>query len=136
MNGRRILVVDDEPSLRKTLERALRSVGYEVVTVGDPMLAYELLDAGDFDLVLLDINLPQMSGDALFLALVRRWPELAGRVILMSGDPWAIHHDWPPDLVRCQLLTKPFTLDILNRSVAAALAAADQAAPRRKQNGG
>ena len=136
MSGRRILVVDDEPALRKTLERALRAVGYDVVTVGDPMLAYELLDAGDFDLVLLDINLPQMSGDALFLAMVRRWPELAGRVILMSGDPWAVQEGWPPDLVRCQLLTKPFTLEILNRLVAGALAAADQAAPRRKRNGG
>jgi len=134
--SRRILVVDDEPTLRKTLERALRSMHYEVVTVGDPLLAYELLDAGEFDLVLLDINLPQMSGDALFLALARRSPEIVGRVILMSGDPWAVKVDWPADLMRCQLLAKPFTLDVLGRCVAAALAAAEQSSPRRKRNGG
>jgi DNA-binding NtrC family response regulator len=133
---RRILVVDDEPAVRKTMERALRSMGYDVVSVGDPLLAYELLDAGEFDLVLLDINLPQMSGDALFLALARRTPEISGRVILMSGDPWAVRSDWPAELARCQLLTKPFTLDALGRCVASALSAADQSATRRKRNGG
>ena len=74
----RILVVDDEPALRRTLERALRNLDYEVVSVGDPHLAYELLDAADYDLVMLDIHLPQMSGDTLAIALLRRWPRLAG----------------------------------------------------------
>ena len=133
---RRILVIDDEPVLRRTLDRALRSMGYDVVAVGDPVMAYELLDAGEFDLVLLDINLPQMSGDALFLALVRRSPEIAGRVILMSGDPWAVQVGWPAELVRCTMLTKPFTLETLGHCVSAGLLAADQSPPRRKRNGG
>ncbi|HUF35948.1 MAG TPA: response regulator [Gemmatimonadales bacterium] len=133
---RRILVVDDEPSLRRTLERALRNLAYEVATVGEPDLAYDLLESGGFDLVLLDVNLGQISGDTLFLALVRRAPELAHRVILMSGDPWAVKEDWPPDLQRCPLLTKPFSLEALAAIVAGALAEADAAAPRRKRNGG
>lgn len=133
---RRILVVDDEPSLRRSLERALRAMGYDVVTVGDPLLAYELLEAGGFDLILLDINLPQMSGDALYLALVRRAPGLTRRVILMSGDPWAVKVDWPAELRECPVLTKPFTLDGLGRCVAGVLADADMAPGRRKQNGG
>lgn len=133
---RRILVVDDEPCLRRTLERALRTLGHEPVTVGDPRHAYELLESGDFDLVLLDINLPGMSGDALFLAIVRRSPELAGRVLLMSGDPWAVKTDWPAELHRCPVLTKPFGLDLLARCVNGALAAADAAEPRRRRNGG
>ena len=61
----RILVVDDEPALRRTLERALGAMGYDVVSVGDPLLVYELLDAADYDLVILDIHLPQLSGDTL-----------------------------------------------------------------------
>ena len=132
----RILIVDDEPSLRKALERALRDLAYEVATVGEPDLAYELLGAGGFDLVLLDVNLGQMSGDALFLALVRRSPDLARRVILMSGDPWAVKDDWPADLQRCPLLTKPFSLETLATTVVATLAAADAATARRKRNGG
>jgi DNA-binding response OmpR family regulator len=131
----RILIVDDEPALRRTLERALRSMGYDVVSVGDPHLTYELLDAADYDLVVLDIHMPQMSGDTLAIALLRRWPKLIGRVLLMSGDPWALRADWPEELRRCPLLVKPFTLDGLAAQVRTTLAApAPQA--QRKRNGG
>jgi len=131
----RILVVDDEPALRRTLERALGSMGYDVVSVGDPHLVYELLDAAEYDLVVLDIHMPQMSGDTLAIALLRRWPKLVGRVLLMSGDPWALRADWPEELRRCPLLVKPFTLDGLAALVRTTLAApAPQA--QRKRNGG
>jgi DNA-binding response OmpR family regulator len=131
----RILVVDDEPALRRTLERALGAMGYDVVSVGDPLLVYELLDAADYDLVILDIHLPQLSGDTLAIALLRRWPRLAGRLLLMTGDPWALRADWPDELRRCAMLMKPFTLDGLATVVRGALAApAPQA--QRKSNGG
>ncbi len=132
----RILVVDDEPALRRTLERALCSLKYDVVAIGDAHLAYQMLDAGEYDLVLLDIHLPQMSGDTFFLALVRRWPRLAGRVILMTGDPWAIRADWPADLRRCPVLSKPFTLDVLASALCSALSAAEEDGQQRKRNGG
>jgi DNA-binding response OmpR family regulator len=131
----RILIIDDEPALRRTLERALRSLGYDVVAVGDPHLAYELLDAGDYDLVLLDIHLQGMTGDTLFLALVRRWPSLAERVVLMTGDPWAVQPDWPAELRRCPVLGKPFTLEVLATSVRTALASTS-GGQQRKRNGG
>jgi DNA-binding NtrC family response regulator len=131
----RILVVDDEPALRRTLERALRNLQYDVVSVGDPFLVYELLDAADYDLVMLDINLPQMSGDTLAIALLRRWPKLIGRVVLMTGDPWARRADWPEELRQCLLLVKPFTLDALGSAVRSVLNAQAQQ-PQRKRNGG
>lgn len=131
----RILVVDDEPALRRTLERALRALGYDVVSVGDPLLVYELLDAADYELVLLDIHLPQLSGDTLAIALLRRWPRLAGRLLLMTGDPWALRADWPEELQRCPLLVKPFTLDGLGTMVRSMLAV-PPAQAQRKSNGG
>jgi DNA-binding response OmpR family regulator len=121
----RILVVDDEPALRRTLERALTAKNYDVVAVGDPHSAYELLGQSDFDAVLLDLRLPQMPGDTLFLAIVRRWPQLMGRIILMSGDPWPEQRDWPRELATCPLLAKPFSLEKLASTVGAVLAAAD-----------
>jgi DNA-binding NtrC family response regulator len=131
----RILVVDDEPALRRTLERALRNLKFEAVSVGDPHLAYELLDAADYDLVMLDIHLPQMTGDTLAIALLRRWPRLAGRILLMTGDPWALRANWPEELRQCPLLVKPFTLDALESVVLSVLTVlAPQA--QRKRNGG
>ena len=120
----RILVIDDEPSLRRTLERALSSQ-YEVVSVADPHSAYEMLGESSFDLVLLDLRLPQMPGDTFFLAIVRRWPRLLGRVILMSGDPWSQQSGGPAELVGCPILHKPFSLSTLVKTVGEVLAAAE-----------
>jgi two-component system KDP operon response regulator KdpE len=132
----RILVVDDEPALRRTYERALSPRGFEVNTVGDPHLAYELLESAEHDLVLLDIHLPGLPGDALYLALARRWPGLANRVVLMTGDPNALDPDWPDELRRRPVLLKPFSLDALHDAVVEALAQAEANEPQRKRNGG
>ncbi|MEP6688338.1 MAG: response regulator [Gemmatimonadales bacterium] len=129
-----MLIVDDEAALRRTLERALRGMEYDVVTAGDAQLAYEALDGTDVDLVLLDLHLPQMSGDTFYLALVRRWPHLTNRIVLMTGDTYAETDHWPPDLRACPLLLKPFTLDMLRTIIAAALERGP-AGSRRAGNG-
>jgi DNA-binding response OmpR family regulator len=131
----RILIVDDEPALRRTLERALSGQRYEVVSVADPHSAYQMLDESIFDLVLLDLRLPQMAGDTFFLAIVRRWPRLLGRVILMSGDPMSQQPEWPAELTRCPVLAKPFSLDTLIKTVRAVLAAAEPKSDLLKGNG-
>jgi DNA-binding NtrC family response regulator len=131
----RVLVVDDEPGLRRTLERALRGHHYEVVSVGDPNSAYQMLGESTFDLVLLDLRLPQMAGDTFFLAIVRHWPRLLGRVILMSGDPLPLTPDWPAELARCRVLHKPFSLDTLLTTVGQALADLEPDSDIRKGNG-
>ncbi len=136
----RVLVVDDEPQLRRTLERALHSFGYDAVAVGDADEAYEMLGGSEFDLVLLDLRLPGVSGETLFLAVVRRWPRMAGRIVLMSGDPYSAAADWPEEMRAAPLLAKPFTLETLQRTVAGVLARVeeeledDQGGPLR-QNG-
>jgi DNA-binding NtrC family response regulator len=131
----RILVVDDEPALRRTLERALKAQDYEVVSVGDPNSAYQILAESSFDLVLLDLRLPQMAGDIFFLAIVRRWPHLSGRVILMSGDLGPPLPEWPEVLAACPILVKPFKLDTLMHTVADALAANRSDPDLREGNG-
>jgi DNA-binding NtrC family response regulator len=109
----RVLVIDDEPALRQALERALKSFGHGVASAADPQSAYLLLSEGTFDVGLLDLRLKQAMGDALYLALVHQWPYLRGRVVLMSGDPWSAQDTWPPELLACPVLVKPFTLDTL-----------------------
>jgi DNA-binding response OmpR family regulator len=107
------------------LERALKTFDYKVVSVADPNSAYRMLEESNFDLVLLDLRLPQMAGDTFFLAIVRRWPRLLGRVILMSGAPPEQHAHWPPELAACPILSKPFGLAVLGKFVQAVLAKAD-----------
>jgi DNA-binding NtrC family response regulator len=114
----RVLIIDDEPALRQALERALKSFGYDVASAADPQMAYLLMAENTYDAVLLDLRLKQAMGDALYLAIVHQWPYLRGRVVLMSGDPWSAQDTWPPELLACPLLVKPFTLDTLAGLVA------------------
>ena len=118
----RVLIIDDEPAVRHALGRALRYFGYEVVTAAGGDSAYEILQHDRFDLVLLDIGMPLMSGDTLFLAMIRRWPELRHRVLLMSGDPDNAVEGWPNELRSCPFLAKPFTRDELLTKESEALA--------------
>jgi DNA-binding response OmpR family regulator len=84
-----------------------------------------MLDDSTFDLVLLDVRLPHMAGDTFFLAIVRRWPRLLGRVILMSGAPPEQQPHWPAELAACPILTKPFGLAALGQLVQRVLAKAE-----------
>jgi two-component system, cell cycle response regulator CpdR len=131
----RILVVDDEPSLRRTLERALKAQNHEVMSVADPNSAYQVLGETSFDLVLLDLRLPHMAGDTFFLAMVRRWPRLKGRVILMSGDPSPQQPDWPEELMGCPVLHKPFSLATLMHTISDVLAAGEPGTDLLEGNG-
>jgi len=135
MNRYRVLAVDDEPGVRRILERALRGHHYDVVSVADPDSAYQMLGETNFDLILLDLRLPQISGDAFFLAIVRQWPRLLGRVILMSGDPLPPQPDWPIELAGCPVLHKPFSLDTLMTTVSRVLADLELDSDIREGNG-
>jgi DNA-binding NtrC family response regulator len=135
VNRYRVLIVDDEPGLRRTLERALRGHDYEVVSVGDPNSAYQVLGETHFDVVLLDLRLPQISGDTFFLAIVRKWPRLLGRVILMTGDLLPRQPDWPIELAGCPVLHKPFSLDTLTTTVSGVLAEFEPHSDIREGNG-
>ena len=57
-----ILIVDDERSMRKSLEEILRLEGYQVEAVGDGKTAMEKLTANDYDLMLLDLKMPGVDG--------------------------------------------------------------------------
>jgi DNA-binding NtrC family response regulator len=105
-----VLIVDDEAGLRRVLERFLERQGYRVLSAGAAESAYEILATEAADALLLDIHLPTMSGLALYLAIIHRWPALEGHIAIMTGDAeaqevrtWLDHH-------RCTVIRKPFNL--------------------------
>lgn len=59
---RKILVVDDSETIRLQVSRALENAGFEVVEAGDGVEGLERAAEGNFSLVLLDVNMPRMSG--------------------------------------------------------------------------
>lgn len=116
-----VLIVDDEAGLRRVLERFLERHGYRVLSAGTAEAAYEALAAESADALLLDIHLPTMSGLALYLAIIHRWPALEGHIAIMTGDAeaqevrtWLEHH-------RCVVMRKPFNLQQVADWVSAVL---------------
>jgi len=107
---RTILVVDDEAPLRRVLERTLSRQGLRVIGAGSAETAYDLLGAELPDALLVDIRLPTMSGLALYLAIVHRWPALEGRIAIMTGDAEAEEVRTWLERHQCVVIRKPFNL--------------------------
>lgn len=82
-NGERLLVVDDEARICQSLKRLLGASGYEVRTAASGPEALRLLEAEPFDLVLLDLMLPEMSGQEVLDRIRSEHPRIP--VIMISG---------------------------------------------------
>jgi CheY-like chemotaxis protein len=80
----RILVVDDEPSIRKTSEILFQQKGYEVITAANGFEALLELKRAQPDVIICDLNMPRMSGFEFLSIVRRRFPHMA--VIAISGD--------------------------------------------------
>ena len=81
---RKILVVDDEEDIREALKEYIAELGYEVTVVENGKTAYEALLARDYDLVLLDMFMPEMNGAEVLLRL-KEAGKIPSYVILMTG---------------------------------------------------
>lgn len=60
--SKKILTVDDSPSVRKMVEFSLKSKGYTMGSAGDGLEAMDLLTQEPFDAIILDVNMPRMNG--------------------------------------------------------------------------
>ena len=127
----RILIVDDDDHVRGVLGRLLERRGYAVHTASGAQSAYALLGEHTVDAVLMDLNMPELPGEALFFALLARWPYLRGRVAVMSGNVAGLDDDLPADVASCPRLSKPFTFEMLDKVICDITCTAE----RKKQNG-
>jgi len=82
---KRILIVDDDPSVREMLGRVLRDEGYTIVLAGSGQEALELASVTRIDLVLLDLNMPGRNGWDTFEALTTQNPLLA--IVIITARP-------------------------------------------------
>jgi len=114
--GARILLVEDDPRVRLATVGALEDLGYEPVSCSGGAEAMRLFAAEDFDLVISDVVMPEMSGPELIRELRARRPDIA--VLFVTGFVGEGETD---DLVGHELLRKPFTVAALAAAVAGSL---------------
>ena len=84
--GRRVLLVDDEPGIRRSVSRFLQRQGFQVAEVASAQAALDALRGDTFDAIVSDLRMPGLSGEEFFAILGREIPGMARRVIFTSGD--------------------------------------------------
>jgi EAL domain-containing protein (putative c-di-GMP-specific phosphodiesterase class I)/CheY-like chemotaxis protein len=128
----RILVVDDDPDLRKTCSRVLGKEGWQVTVVENGKAAITELSSAKsaYDCVLSDVNMPEMDGFAVVAALRERDDDLP--VLLMTGDPSLDGAVRAIDTGAVSYISKPFSPETLAAAVARAARRHGVARMRRK----
>ncbi|HYE93775.1 MAG TPA: GAF domain-containing protein [Terriglobales bacterium] len=119
----RVLVVDDEDRLRGILVEVLTSLGHQVDEAPSGIQAIERLRAGAYELVMLDLRLPDVDGRGVWEWVRTHTPERAARVVFMTGD--TMSGDTQRFLAESgrPVLTKPLSIDRVRAIVDEILAA-------------
>jgi two-component system OmpR family response regulator len=108
---RRILIVDDEPSVLDVMATVLLDAGYSVQTAADGHIALQMIDLAPPDLIITDVMMPHLDGWALLDHTHERNPNLP--VILMSAGDWIRRRRTTPIPDHAVYLAKPFAVEEL-----------------------
>lgn len=106
-----ILLVDDEQLLRRSFGRLLRQHGFQVTEAAGGSEALTLYAAARHDLVILDLDMPGMSGEATQLELLRRSPD--ARIMFASGHADPLREQIVRERGARAFLQKPYEIDVL-----------------------
>jgi DNA-binding response OmpR family regulator len=86
LRGRKLLIVDDEESIREIVQEGLSARGMNVESAGSSEEALSFLAANTYEIVLCDFNLPGLNGDQLFERLRAQAGDSTPRFVFMTGD--------------------------------------------------
>ena len=112
-----ILVVEDETKLASAVVEALGDAGYIVQHATDGQAALAKVKSEPFGLVICDLKMPRLDGKAFYRALTGALPDLAKRVIFMTGDLAGTDAEVFLNQTGCRWLAKPFRLTDLLKVV-------------------
>ena len=113
----RALVVEDEPAISDVCRRVLVGEGFEVDIAVNGRVAQGMIEEQQYDLCLIDIRTPQMSGKELYQWLQEKHPQLTNRVIFTTGDVMGGDIQSFLEQAARPFLPKPFTPDELKAIV-------------------
>src|ERR1700759_1023706 len=117
----RVLIVDDEESMRQLVARAIAMDGHDITTAADGAEALDILSGpnSSFDLLLTDIQMPIMDGIALALTAARDFPQLT--ILLMTGYADQRERASGLNAIAHDVISKPFSVADIRTAVADAL---------------
>ena len=114
---KRILVVEDEPTISQVCRRTLASERCEVDIAVNGNIAEDMLQKKDYDICLIDLRTPVMNGRQFYQVIISKHSKLVKGVIFTTGDLIDGYTQRFLELARRPYLTKPFTPNELRRIV-------------------
>jgi len=117
--GLRVLIVEDEEAVRRPMVRYLTRRGAEVDEAADGVEGLARLRAQAANVILADLRMPRMGGVELYSQLEEERPELAARVLFLSGDVSQLAQPGNTPVPRERVLVKPVELAELERRIIA-----------------
>jgi two-component system, OmpR family, alkaline phosphatase synthesis response regulator PhoP len=114
---KRILIIDDEEDIVNLVRMILEDAGYSVASVTDGRDALKTLATNQFDLILLDIMMPFMSGWEVLETMRSQDPTRDVPVALLTARASPREHNEPHPTDYCEYITKPFEPDDLLRRI-------------------
>jgi len=118
----RVLVVDDESVIAQLIADVLGGEGFDVDTAPHGLAALDRLANRTYDVILSDLRMPELDGFGLFREIERRYPDLLGRFVFITGTSEHTDYQGFIDDVKVPVLTKPFDMMNLVRVVQGRLA--------------
>ena len=119
--GKKVLVVDHNKTSLTILERMLRSFSFEVTALGNPFEAVEQLQKADFDLLVLDFNLPELTGIDLYKRLISNTDLTVPKTIFVSATGRESYYNQVNQLGVKNFLVKPISQSLMFDAVMNAL---------------
>jgi CheY-like chemotaxis protein len=119
---RRVLVVDDDYDLAQLLREVLTYDNCDVEIATNGMEAMERLHAGEFDVVICDLMMPRVDGEALYNDVARQFPFLANRFVFVTGQA-SLKAGFGDFVARTGnvVIEKPFDLAVFRAAVQGAI---------------
>ena len=105
----RILIVDDEPLVKRVLTLCLKREGYEVDSAGDGAAALERIRTQAPDFLITDINMPGMSGEELCRTIHTEFPQRRFPILVMTSSTGRESREWANNIPNTEFLEKPLS---------------------------
>jgi CheY-like chemotaxis protein len=106
-----VLIVDDDLELVDTYQSLLEAHDYQASTASNGVEALKFLRNHEVDVILCDIDMPELTGDLLFFEVCRTWPQLKNRFIVVTGNAGNPAYENFLKSTKVPLLAKPVSID-------------------------
>lgn len=110
---KRILIVDDEPHVIRLMRLALERAGYQVDTAANGKLGMECIARDMPDVMITDIDMPEMNGETLCKEIHRSMPGRKFRIYIVTARAEIEHREWSSRIPNLVFIEKPLSIRML-----------------------